>query len=102
MEQLEKLKLQLGIKDDKQDDSLKLMLSDVESEILVWTNRDILPASLESTCRQIAVIQYNSQGVEGQSSHSEGGISRTFETLPDSIKSKMNQRRLAKVVRYAT
>ncbi len=98
---LEKLKIQIGVKDD-QNDLLKLLLEDVESDILTWTNRTELPTSLESTCRQIAVIRYNKQGIEGQSSHSEGGISRTFEVLPQSIQNAINQKRLAKLARYAT
>lgn len=100
--QLKKLRIQLGIKGLEQDDLLQLMLEDVEADLLTWTNRTELPASLESICRQIAVIRYNKQGVEGQSSHSEGGISRSFEDLPQSLQSTINQKRLAKLARYAT
>lgn len=102
MTSLEKLKLQLGIKDSEQDDLLQLSLDDIEANILTWTNRIKLPASLESIQRQIAVIQYNKQGIEGQTSHSEGGISRSFEDLPQSIQNAVNQKRLAKLARYAT
>ncbi len=102
MTPLEKLKLQLGIKDIAQDGFLTLLLEDVESDILTWTNRTVLPATLESIKRQIAVIHYNKQGIEGQSSHSEGGISRSFEDLPQSLQSTINQKRLAKLARYAT
>lgn len=102
MEQIDKLKLQLGIKDDEQDGLLQLSLDDIEADILTWTNRIVLPPSLESIQRQIAVIQYNKQGIEGQTSHSEGGISRSFEDLPQSIQNAINQKRLAKLVRYAS
>lgn len=102
MSQLEKLKTMLGIKleDDTQDGILILLLEDVSSDLLSWTNRTRLPATLESTQRQIAVIRYNMQGVEGQTAHSEGGVSRTFDELPQSIRTTLNQYRLAKVVRY--
>lgn len=104
MTQLEKLKLQLGIKrdDDSQDDDLMLLLEDVSVDLLIWTNRAELPLALESTQRQIAIIRYNMQGVEGQSAHSEGGVSRSFDDLPMSLQSLINQYRLLKVVRYAS
>ncbi|MFJ7933706.1 phage head-tail connector protein [Sporosarcina sp. NPDC096371] len=100
--QLDKLKIQLGIIDEEQDRALQLSLYDVKDDILTWTNRTELPQTLESVQRQIAVIHYNKQGVEGQSSHSEGGISRSFEDLPQSIQNAINQKRLAKLVRYAS
>jgi hypothetical protein len=104
MTQLEKLKTMLGIDlaDESKDEALQLLLDDVASDLLAWTNRDTLPIALEPTQRQIAVIRYNMQGVEGQTSHSEGGISRSFEELPESIRSTIAQYRLLKVVRYAT
>lgn len=102
MDQLEKLKLMLGITDASQDAALQLLLDDVGSDLLTWTNRQELPIGLEPTQRQIAVIRYNKQGIEGQTSHSEGGVSRSFEDLPLSIQSAVSQFRLLKVVRYAT
>lgn len=104
MTQLEKLKTTLGISltDTSQDDILNLLLEDVLSDLLTWTNRDTLPIALEPTQRQIVVIRYNMQGVEGQTSHSEGGVSRSFEDLPESIRQTIGQYRLVKVVRYAT
>lgn len=104
MTQLEKLKTTLGISltDTSQDENLNLLLEDVLSDILSWTNRDILPIALEPTQRQIAVIRYNMQGVEGQTAHNEGGVSRSFEDLPEPIRNTIGQYRLLKVVRYAT
>lgn len=104
MSQLEKLKIMLGIDlaDTSQDAALTLLLEDVASDLMSWTNRDTLPAALEPTQRQIAAIRYNMQGVEGQTSHSEGGVSRSFDELPESIRSTIAQYRLLKVVRYAT
>lgn len=103
MTQLDKLKLQIGMKkdDDTQDDNLSLLLDDVRTDLLTWTNRTKLPGALESVQRQIAVIRYNKQGIEGQTAHSEGGVSRSFDDLPPSIQSAINQHRLLKVVRYA-
>lgn len=102
LNQLDKMKIPLGIKDMLQDDALSLLLEDAEADLLAWTNRETLPSILESTQRQIAVIRYNMQGVEGQTSHSEGGISRSFEDLPPSIQRTITQYRLLKAARYAT
>lgn len=100
--QLDKFKVSLGIKDDSKDDELNLILEDTKDDVLVWANRKELPTALNSVVRQIAVIRYNMQGIEGQTSHSEGGISRSFDDLPQSIQSTIIQYRLLKVARYAT
>lgn len=99
---LDKFKLQLGIKfdDDSEDDLLGLLLDDATEDVLIWTNRTELPVSLESVVRQVAVIRYNKQGAEGQSSHSEGGISRSFEDLPKGLQDSLLQKRLVKLVTY--
>lgn len=102
MTQLEKLKITLGIEDAKQDSVLQLLLDDVQSDILTWTNRTTLPTALYPTVRQIAVIRYNMMGVEGQKSHAEGAVSRTFEELPKSIQHTITAYRRLKLVRYAT
>lgn len=100
MTQLDKLKLSLGISD--QDDLLQMFLDDAETDVLTWTNRATLPAALEATVRQIATIRYNMQGVEGQSSHGAGGVSRSFDVLPKDLKSTILSHRLLKAVRHAS
>ena len=102
MTQLEKFKLTLGFKNNLKDDDLTLILEDATTDVLIWTNRKELPAQLESVVRQIATIRYNMQGIEGQNSHSEGGISRSFDELPGSIQKTLTQFRLLKAARYAT
>jgi hypothetical protein len=97
---LEKLKIRLEIKDNSKDDLLNLLLEEVEEDLLSWTNRGSLPKGLETTQRQLAIIRYNMQGIEGQSSHSEGGVSRSFDDLPQSIKKTISQFVKAKVLRY--
>lgn len=99
---LEKIKLLLGLKldDDSEDILLNLMLEDAISDVLIWTNRSELPVSLESAARQVVIIRYNKQGVEGESSHSEGGISRSFDDLPKGLQDSILQKRLAKLVTY--
>jgi hypothetical protein len=100
MQTIDKLKIQLEISDDSKDSILGLLLDDVEIDLLTWTNRSELPAVLEPSQRQIAVIRYNMLGIEGQTSHSEGGVSRSFEELPGSVRKTISQYRKAKVVQY--
>lgn len=101
MNTLEKLKIMLGITGTDQDDMLQLFLDDVETDILTWTNRDKLPDALEPIQRQLAVMRYNKQGIEGETAHSEGGISRSFDDLPDSLRSAISQYVKLKVTKYA-
>lgn len=104
MDTLSKLKIMLGIAvdDTSEDAGLTILLDDAMADILVWTNRQTLPDALEAAQRQVAVIRYNKRGVEGQTSHSEGGISRSFEDLPDGLRNIIIGQRLVKLVRYAS
>lgn len=82
MQEVERIKQVLGIRDEDQDGSLALLLADAASDVLTWTNRRVVPAGLEPAVRQLAVLRYNKQGIEGQTAHSEGGVSRSFADLP--------------------
>ncbi len=88
MEQLDRLKIKLGIPldDVNEDNLLSLYLEDAEDEILELTHLEEIPKKLLPTQIDLAIIMYNKQGIEGQISHSEGGISRSFEEgIPESI-----------------
>lgn len=99
---LEKLKVRLGIKDFTQDDVLLVLLEDAQNEILDYCNRDVLLPKMESLQRELAIIYYNRQGSEGESSHSEGGMSVSYSTeIPESIKSRLSSYRITKAVRIA-
>ena len=56
---------------------------------------------LESAKVQLAVVLYNRQGTEGQTSHSEGGVSRTMEGLPEDIRKQIAPYRLARIVKVS-
>jgi len=45
---------------------------------------------------KLAAIAYNRMGIEGEISHSEGGISIGLESMPDNIKREIAPYRLAK------
>lgn len=96
MDQLSKLKLKLGISlaGVSQDELLNLYLDDAKDTILELTHLEDLPASLLSTQIELAIVLYNKEGIEGQTSHSEGGISRSFEEgIPESIMKKIRSAR---------
>lgn len=91
---LSRLKLKLAIEDNTQDNLLNILLEDAEQTLLDLTNQDTLPAQLESTQEDIAILSYNKIGNEGESSRGEGGISRSFEKdLPEPILKKIRKYR---------
>ena len=82
--QLDKLKIRLSIKGQEENDLLRDFLDSAKHEILARRypfgdypeGLDIRYADLQL---RIAVVMYNKQGAEGQKSHSENGVSRSYE-----------------------
>lgn len=102
MAQIDKVKTRLGIIDTSQDNLLNQLLEDAQSEILDYCNRDTLPTRAEGLQRELAIIYYNRQGSEGESSRSEGGISVSYSTeIPGNIKSRLNAFRRLKGAQIA-
>ncbi len=102
MSQLEKLKVRLEIKENKQDDLLNTILEDAEAEILDFCNRSILLRKMEPLQRELAIIYYNRMGSEGESSRSEGGVSVSYSTeIPESIKVRLMSYKRLKAVGIA-
>ena len=93
---LEKLKRR--IPDAADEALLRDLLSDAEQYILAYTGRDEVPEALEGVQVALAAIAYNRMGMEGESSHSEGGVSRSAEALPEDLRRVLNAFRLAKAV----
>jgi len=72
------------------EDKADYLLEAAKDCILDEIGRDTLPERLVSAQVQLAVIIFNRQGAEGESSRSEGGISRSFiDGLPDEIRSRL-------------
>ena len=84
--------------DGAADAVLEAVLEDAQGMILAYTGRTALPMALETAQVQLAAVLYNRLGTEGESSHSEGGVSRTMEALPDEIRRQIAPYRLARVV----
>lgn len=64
-------------------------LSGATDAVLDMIGRDELPARLDSVVVELALIYYNKRGAEGESSRSEGGISRSFDDLPPDMQARL-------------
>ena len=95
MTALERLRLRLT---DAADAELDALLADAEGMILACTGRSVLPRALETAQVQLAAVLYNRSGVEGETAHSEGGVSSTMAGMPEEILRQIAPYRLAKVV----
>lgn len=92
---LEKLKTYLGITDNSEDTLLSLLLDSADEKILNkkfpfgYTDEQKAKALTQYTNIEldIAIYLYNRRGSEGQTSHSENGIGRGYESagIPDSF-----------------
>ncbi|MEG0153699.1 MAG: phage head-tail connector protein [Cellulosilyticaceae bacterium] len=90
---LEQFKCFLNIQDKSQDAFLTYLLQDTLEYFLHYTNLPVLPKGCNQLIIQLALIRYNSTGNEGESSRSEGDISRSFNSFPKHIQLQINQYR---------
>lgn len=65
-------------------------LSDATDQVLDYIGRDELPTRLDSVVVYLAVVAYNKRGAEGETSRSEGGISRVFDDLPPDMRKRLD------------
>lgn len=97
MQNAEKLAaLKLRLPDANNDELLQSLLAEAGAAILNYTGRDEIPKGLNYVQIKLAAIAYNRMGIEGEISHSEGGISIGLESMPDNIKREIAPYRLAK------
>lgn len=93
MNKLDQLKILLGKWGDNSEDDLLLMLLTLSAQKIldrVYPYDDSIeevPPRYATKQVEIAVYLYNKQGAEGQISHSENTISRTYESadVPESL-----------------
>lgn len=77
------------------------LIDDAVIMVLDYTGRDEMVDAMLLYARQLAIIAFNREGNEGESSRSEGGISQSFiEDIPLNIKHSLNRYRVGKVVSY--
>lgn len=92
-DKLNQLKILLGKQGDNSEDDLLLMLLTLSGQKIlerVYPYNDSIkevPSRYATKQVEIAVYLYNKRGAEGQISHSENGISRTYESadVPESL-----------------
>lgn len=68
------------------NDFANSVIKEAEDFILNYTMRETLPERLDSATILLAVTAWNKRGAEGESSRSEGGISRVFDDLPVTVR----------------
>ena len=97
-EKLAAAKARLAITDTTQDVLLTQYLTDAEYFILGVTGQASVPTALEGAQVDIAVGAWGKRGAEGESSHSEGGVYVTYESLSPALQALLRAYTLARVV----
>lgn len=95
-EKLEKLRLMLDPSDETSDAIANAYLKAAEKAVIqivypYGDGTEVLPTKYEYEQIEIAVYFLNKRGAEGETSHSEGGVNRVFETsdIPNSLKCRI-------------
>ena len=96
---LEKLRRRLPDAGAEADMLLNDLIEDAGRFICAYTMRDEVPEALAGVQVELAAIFYNRMGIEGETVHNEGGVSRTVKGLPEDIAAQLKPWRLARTVR---
>ncbi len=80
------------------DDLLEELLGAAGALIVAYTGRKAVPEQLVPAQLQLAVIQYNRLGTEGERSRREGGMTLQFLDLPDRITQQLRAYRVGRVL----
>jgi hypothetical protein len=97
-EKLVLFKARADITDATQNELIGQYIKDAEYFILGVTGQPSLPIGLEGAQIDIAVGAWGKRGAEGESSHSEGGVSVTYESLSPALQALLRAYTLARVV----
>ncbi|HDJ2889790.1 TPA: phage head-tail connector protein [Staphylococcus aureus] len=90
---LKTLKTRIGINDEQQDEQLKVIISNVEKELLAMlpTIEDTIPEEIEFIVIEVSTKRYNRIGAEGMTSETQDGRSSSYELNDfDEYKSVLN------------
>ena len=91
---LERLKRR--VPDAKDEQLLSELLTAAEEAICAYTGRAQLPEALAGAQIELAAVLFNRMGMEGESAHAEGSLSRSAESLPELLRRQLNPYRLAR------
>lgn len=78
-------------------DLIEQLVDDSANQVLLYTNRTVVPYALFKCVGDLAVVAFNRLGTEGDIKRTEGGESYEFEAMPKSIYTVLNNYRLARV-----
>lgn len=95
---LDRVKARLPTSAGEKEALLDELILDATDAVKAYLGRDSVPAPCESAVVRLTIIQYNRLGMEGETSHSEGGISVGVEALPDDVKAMLRPYRLIRTV----
>ena len=100
MNLLQRLKARLGLEGGDRDDLLQDLLLQAVSYAEAYTGRDFLPKGLlDGAVLELAAGAYHRLGIEGEASHTEGGVSMVIDGLPEHLRKILDLYRVAKVGR---
>jgi len=95
-EKLAKLRLMLDEGDDTSDAIANAYLEAAEKAVIniafpYGNGTEVMPEKYEYEQIEIAAYMLNKRGAEGETAHTEGGTSRTFETgdIPISLRARI-------------
>lgn len=95
-EKLAKLRLMLDEGDDTSDAIANAYLEAAEKAVIniaypFGNGTEVMPEKYEYEQIEIAAYMLNKRGAEGETAHTEGGTSRTFETgdIPISLRARI-------------
>lgn len=95
-EKLEKLRLMLDPSDTTSDAIANAFLTAAEKAVIqivfpYGDGTEVMPTKYEYEQIEIAAYFLNKRGAEGELSHSEGGVNRSFETgdIPNTLKCRL-------------
>lgn len=87
-EKLQQLKIMLGIDGNDEDDLLIQLLALSERKIIgaaypfvADTSAQSMPSRYDFLQIEVAERMYNQRGAEGETSHNENGVNRTYENV---------------------
>lgn len=95
---LTKLKRRLSITGSDKDDLLNDLIEESTAAACAAAEVLELPATHEFIIERLAAIEYQQLGLEGESSHSEGGVSHGIDLLPKHLLDMLHALRTVKVV----
>ena len=92
---MDALKTRLEITENGQDNLLNALLEDSKEiiEELTWRS---YREEFENLRLQLAAFLYARQGAEGELSHQEGDVSRSFEAFPEALQRRIRSLRVGK------